>query len=224
MENLLSKVYIQVQPTLYLKNPESSDLGKRIIEESVVLIHELGFEHFTFKKLATKIQSTEASIYRYFESKIKVLLYLSNWYWSWLEYRLVFSITNITSSEEKLKRAISLLTEAVVEDGNFTHINESLLHEIIQCESLKAYLTKEVDIVNKEGAFLPYKNLVERISNIVLEIKPDYPYPHMLISTVLEGAHLQHHFAAHLPRLTDIIQGEDAVANFYQQIVFKAIQ
>lgn len=224
MQKLLSKINIQVQPNLFLKDPESSELGKKIIKGSVELIHELGFEHFTFKKLATQIQSTEASIYRYFESKTKVLLYLSNWYWSWLEYRLVFSIANIKSSEEKLKRSISLLTEAVVEDGNFSHINESILHEIVQCESLKAYLTKEVDMENKEGAFLPYKNLVERISNIVLEIKPDYPYPHMLISTVIEGAHLQRHFAAHLPRLTDVIQGTDAVADFYQQIVFKAIK
>jgi hypothetical protein len=46
----------------------------------------------------------------------------------------------------------------------------------------------------------------------------------MLISTVIEGAHMQRHFADHLPRLTDQIEGKDAVTDFYQSIVFKAIQ
>ena len=85
MESLVSNIQIQVQDSLYVKDPQSSDLGKKIIKGSIELICELGFEQFTFKKLATKISSTEASVYRYFESKNKVLLYLSNWYWSWLE-------------------------------------------------------------------------------------------------------------------------------------------
>lgn len=224
MQNLLSKIKIQVTEDLYLKNPESSALGKKIIQGSVLLINKLGFENFNFKKLALEIQSTEASIYRYFESKTKVLLYLTNWYWSWLEYRLVFSTTNISSPNERLERAIIMLTEPVVEDNNITHINESILHQIVLSESLKVYLIKDVDAENKVGAFLPYKNLVERISQIILEINPTYLYPHMLVSTVIEGAHLQRHFANHLPRLTDIIPGKDAVSEFYLETVFKAIK
>ena len=46
----------------------------------------------------------------------------------------------------------------------------------------------------------------------------------MLVSTIIEGAHLQRHFAAHLPKLTDQIKGEDAVSEFYHQIAFNAIK
>lgn len=224
MERLLSKVKIKVDDCIYLKDPESSNLGKSILKGSIELISEIGFEEFTFKKLVDKIGSTEASVYRYFENKHKVLLYLTNWYWLWMEYRLVFTTANIDSTEERLKRAINLLTQSVAEDGSFEHINERLLYQIIQSESLKVYMTKDVDAENKEGAFLPYKSLVERISQLIVKINSSYPYPHMLVSTVVEGAHIQRHFADHLPRLTNSIQGEDSVSEFYQQIVFKAIQ
>jgi AcrR family transcriptional regulator len=224
MKSLISNIQIQVQHSLYLKDPLSSELGKKIIKGSIELICELGFEQFTFKKLAVKIASTEASVYRYFESKNKVLLYLTNWYWSWLEYRLVFAITNVPSAYDQLSKAVYLLTEDGTEDGNFQHIDEGKLHKIVLSESLKSFLTKDVDSDNEGGAFAPYKNLVQRISTIILQINPDYKYPHMLVSTVVEGAHIQRHFANHLPRLTDVVEGEDAVAEFYSQIVFKAIK
>ncbi|MFT5667705.1 MAG: AcrR family transcriptional regulator [Vicingaceae bacterium] len=224
MKSLISNIQIQVQHSLYLKDPQSSELGKKIIKGSIELICELGFEQFTFKKLAVKIASTEASVYRYFESKNKVLLYLTNWYWSWLEYRLVFAITNVPSAYDQLSKAVYLLTEDGTEDGNFEHIDEGKLHKIVLSESLKSFLTKDVDSDNEGGAFAPYKNLVQRISTIILQINPDYKYPHMLVSTVVEGAHIQRHFANHLPRLTDVVEGEDAVAEFYSQIVFKAIK
>ena len=224
MKSLISNIQIQVQHSLYLKDPQSSELGKKIIKGSIELICELGFEQFTFKKLAVKIASTEASVYRYFESKNKVLLYLTNWYWSWLEYRLVFAITNVPSPYDQLAKAVYLLTEDSTEDGNFEHIDEGKLHKIVLSESLKSFLTKDVDSDNEGGAFAPYKNLVQRISTIILQINPDYKYPHMLVSTVVEGAHIQRHFTNHLPRLTDVVEGEDAVAEFYSQIVFKAIK
>ncbi|MEL6357035.1 MAG: TetR/AcrR family transcriptional regulator, partial [Bacteroidota bacterium] len=172
---------------------------------------------------ATAIKSTEASIYRYFENKHKLLLYLSCWYWGWMEYRLVFSIANIPSAEEKLRRAIRLLTEEVVEDSAYNHINEVKLGRIIISESSKAYLTREVDEENKEGAFAGYKALVARVSALILAINPDYAYPHMLVSTVMEGAHHQRFFAEHLPRLTDAKPHEDTITQFYLDMVNKAI-
>lgn len=223
MKSLLSKVSIQVNEKIYLKNPESSQLGRRIVEGSIDLIDEMGFEHFNFRKLGQAIQSTEASIYRYFENKHRLLLYLTAWYWSWTEYRLVFHLANVDSPHERLKRALDLLTEKVTEDGDFAHINEVKLNRIVISESSKAYLTREVDMENKDGAFAGYKQLVGRIAQIVLEINPEYKYPHMLISTVIEGAHLQSFFSDHLPRLTDKVEGEDSIVNFYREIVFKAI-
>lgn len=219
MQDLLSNFSIQVNEKIYLKDPDSSDLGKRIIEGSIEMIVENGLENFTFGKLAKQINSTEASIYRYFESKHKLLLYLISWYWGWLEYKLVFGIANIEDPLKRLEKAINILTETVEEDRTFSHINEVKLSQIVISESSKVYLTKDVDRENQDGVFTPYKKLVERVSQIILEINPKYKYPHMLISTVVEGAHLQRYFAEHLPRLTDQVKGEDAVVNFYTQMV-----
>lgn len=223
MEELLSKVTVQVNEKVYLKNPESSDLGKKILRNSISLIDELGFENFTFRKLAKQISSTEASIYRYFESKHKLLLYLTSWYWGWMEYRIVFSLANIKSPEKRLKRAISILTKDSNLDIDFSGVDMNKLSRIVISESSKAYLTKEVDIENKEGAFAGYKKLVARISDIILEINPNYSYPHMLLSTMIEGAHLQRYFAEHLPRLTDSVKGEDSIEVFYKEMIFKSI-
>ncbi len=124
MDNLLSSVQIQVGPKIFLKDPETSDLGRKIISGSIDVINEIGFEAFTFRKLGIAIQSPEASIYRYFENKNKLLLYLTSWYWAWMEYNLVFTIANVKSPKEKLERALSLLTShRFTEDHrNFPHI------------------------------------------------------------------------------------------------------
>ncbi len=221
---ILSKVNIQVNENIYLKNPESSDLGKNIIGGSIDLIEKIGFEAFTFRKLSHEISSTEASIYRYFESKHKLLLYLINWYWAWMEYRLVFTMANIKSPEERLQRALTLLTEDYNAEKKFNLIDTQKLFKIVIQESSKSYLIKEVDKVNQEGAFLAYKQLVGRVGDIILEINPKYKYPHMLISTVIEGAHHQRFFAEHLPRLTDVPDGEETIPNFYKNMVLRTIK
>ncbi len=223
MQDLLSKISIQVNDKVYLKDPESSDLGRKILNGGIDMIDELGFEDFTFRKLAKEIKSTEASIYRYFESKHKLLLYLTSWYWSWTEYKLVFGLTNIESPNERLKKAILLLTEEVKEDSNFSHINEIKLNKIVIAESSKAYLNKDVDEENKDGVFSGYKQIVQKVSDIIIEINSVYKFPHMLVSTIIEGSHHQRFFSEHLPKLTDKIKGEDAIVSFYTLLAFQAI-
>ena len=129
----------------FLKDPDSSELGKRIVEHSILLIDEIGFEGFTFKKLGERIGSNESSIYRYFENKHKLLVYLTSWYWGWLEYQLVFATNSIADPQEKLKQAIAIVTKTTVEDHSYRHINEVLLNKIVVNESSKSFLTKEVD-------------------------------------------------------------------------------
>ena len=51
MKDLLSALKISVPNKIYIKDPETSELGKRIVENSIVVINEIGFESFTFKKL-----------------------------------------------------------------------------------------------------------------------------------------------------------------------------
>lgn len=224
METLLSKFSLHVCESSYLKNPETSDLGLKIIIGSINMLDDLGFDQFNFRKLAKEIGSTEASIYRYFESKHKLLLYLTSWYWSWLEYRVAFGTVNMPSVIEQLKIAIKIITEKIeTEDKSFAHINEIKLNRIVVAEASKSYLTKVVDTENKEGAFADYKQLVARISDFITAYNPTYKYPQMLISTIIEGAHLQHFFADHLPKLTNTYEGENSITEFYTQLLIKSI-
>lgn len=223
MQHLTANINIQVNEKIYLKDPVSSDLGNKILVTGIDMIDEMGFEQFTFRKLGKAIGSTEASIYRYFENKHKLLLYLTSWYWGWMEYRMAFTLANVASAHTRLERAITVLTEPVEDDGDFTHMNKGKLYRIVISDASKAYLTKDVDQENRIGAFAGYKRLVQRVSDVVLEINRQYKYPHMLISTVIEGAHHQRFFAGHLPGLTDVVEGEDSVTECYKTLVFKAI-
>lgn len=223
MKDFLSHVTIKVNEHTYIKDPESSDLGKKIVSSAIIMMDDLGFDQFTFKKLALTNGTSEASIYRYFENKHKLLLYLNDWYYKWLESRVLFAIMNISDSTEKLNRAIHVITETIERDGTFEHIDEVKLQKVIYTESSKAYFTKEVDEENELGLFSSYKSLVKRIGDILLEVNPEFKYPHMLITTVIEGVHHQRFFAEHLPRLTDVHLNEDAISVFYKDLIFKTI-
>ena len=216
-------VKISISPNLYTKNPESSELGKKIVCKSIEMINDLGFEKFTFKKLGASIGSNESSIYRYFESKHTLLIYLINWYWSWIEYKLVFLNNNLASPHVRLNNAIQLFTEPVEKDDNYLFINEFLLNKIIISESVKAYYTKDIDTENEKGFYKTYKRVVERVSDTILEINPSFKFPHMLISTVIEGAHHQKYFEKHIPSLTDVEDGENSIVQFYTDLVRKSI-
>jgi AcrR family transcriptional regulator len=203
MDEILKHLKVDINHKLYLKDPESTDLGKKIVQQSIVMIHEMGFEQFTFKKLGANIGSNESSVYRYFTNKHKLLLYLTSWYWSWLEHQLVIKTLSIVDAQEKLNKAIEILTEETYEDRNFNHINEVLLNKIIISEYSKSYLTKEVDQENKEGYFSVYKRLVSRLKDLISAVDPDYSYPSSLSSMIIEGALHQHFLKEHFSVITD---------------------
>ncbi len=218
------KIHIDVEEKLYLKDPNSSVLGSGIIRHSIEMIDEMGFEAFTFKKLAMKVGATEPSIYRYFESKHKLLLYLLAWYWNWLDYKLILATGNIESAEERLRVAIRLLSQPLERDPNFEHVDEVALYRIVVSESSKVFLIKEVDKVNKEGLFIGYKRLCNRVASIVSEVNPNYRFPRALISTVVESSHDQKFFAEHLPSLTDVSDARHHdTTEFLMELVFNAI-
>jgi len=223
MINLLSNLKIAVPENIFIKDPESSDLGKRIIEHSILLIDEIGFDSFTFKKLGAVIESNESSIYRYFESKHKLLVYLSSWYWAWIEYQLVFTTQNISDAEEKLKMAIEIVARIVGQDSNFSHIDEVALSRIIINESSKSYLTIDVDAENREGYFKIYKRLVSRISQMIQQVNPNYKYPSSLASTITDGALHQHFLKDHFKSITDC-NDDVSPAEFFVQLSLNAIK
>lgn len=215
-------IRIEINDKIYVKDPESSDLGKRIIEESILMIDEMGFERFTFKKLGARIQSNESSVYRYFENKHKLLLYLASWFWGWLEYKMVFAIYGIADGTEKLKSALAILTQPVKEDAAFSHIDEVLLNKIVINEYSKSYLTKAVDKENKEGYFVIYKRLVNRLHDMIVAVNKDYPYPSSLASTILEGALHQHFLKEHFPVLTNC-DATTTPTDYFTDLVFRTL-
>lgn len=220
------QLQIKMNEALFLRNPESSELGKNILKHSVQLIYKSGFEAFTFKKLAEDIGTTEAGIYRYFENKHKLLVYLTAWYWAWLEFQISFHTNNIKDPNVKLKKIIKLLASAVKDDEQTIHINESLLHQIIISEGSKAYLTKQVGEDNKQQFFKPYKDLCAVIGNIILACSPKYKYPKSLASTIIEMAHFQNFFMNNLPALTDFgkTKEESEIIAFLNDLVLTRLK
>ncbi|MBT8257240.1 MAG: TetR/AcrR family transcriptional regulator [Bacteroidia bacterium] len=223
MINLLSNLKIQVPDKIFIKDPESSKLGKRIIEHGIMLIDEIGFDSFTFKKLGAKIGSNESSIYRYFENKHMFLLYMTSWYWAWIEYQMVFATHSIVDKDDRLIKAIEIVTREINEDVAFTHIDEVALNRIVINEYSKSYLTKEVDTENKEGFFMVYKRLVTRIKDMILAINPKYSYASTLASTIIEGALHQHFLKDHFKSITDC--GKTVTpSEFFISITMKSIK
>lgn len=217
---------IKMNPKLYLRDPEQSALGRNIIQHSIKLIHKIGFEEFTFKKLAVDMGTTEASIYRYFENKHRLLTYLVAWLWTWMEYQLVFHTNNLKDAEEKIQVAIKLLTFKLPDQFTFDHIDKSLLFQIAVTEGSKSYLTKHVTEDNKNHLFKPYKDLCARVADIFIEYNSSFKYPRSLASTLLEMAHYQLFFKHNLPSLTDFRNDKtDAgISAFLQHLVFSALK
>ncbi|MGK0365931.1 MAG: AcrR family transcriptional regulator [Saprospiraceae bacterium] len=202
MYNLI--INIKVNENLFNKDPQSSTLGKRILEHSVLMIDEIGLELFTFKKLAKEIKSTEASIYRYFENKHQLFVYLLNWYWEWLIARIELNTLNIADASTRLRIVIRVIVDAANRNSEVEFVDEEALHRIVVQEGAKGYHHKAVDADNEEGFFLAFKRLVGNIAGIIAEINPEFSYPRTLASTMIETANNNLYYAQHLPRLTDI--------------------
>jgi AcrR family transcriptional regulator len=220
------ELQIKMNPSLFLRDPEQSDLGKKIIKFSIQFIEKHGFEAFTFKKLAQEIGTTEAGVYRYFENKHKLLVYIISWYWGWLQFQIHYQTNNIEDPIIKLKKVITLLAKNVEDDITTAHVDESLLHQILIAEGSKAYLTNHVGNDNKQQFFKPYKDLCNAVGEIILECNPQYKYPHSLASTIIEMAHLQIFFMNHLPSLTDFSNSKDEseIIKFLETLVFNSIR
>jgi len=221
-------VSLRLSDRYFTRDPQHTELGSKIISNSIKMVDDLGFEQFTFKKLANEINSTEASIYRYFENKHKLLIYLIAWYWKWMEYLIDYRTNHLQDPEEKLKVALKAICDEAEFDPAFANIDETALYRIVVAESNKTYLTKQVDEDNKEGLFRGYKDLCKRIAAIAKEVNPEYPYPHALISTVLEASHQQPYFALHLPSLTEVDRNQEGLHNqvyrYVENLVFAALR
>jgi len=182
------QVKFSLNEKIFLKNPENSNTGREIVKKGIDLIYELGFENFTFKKLAHTMNTSEVTIYRYFENKHRLLLYIINWYWSFLEFLVEYKLQNVYDPKDRLKIIIQLLTQDFPETLSPLEYNKQYLNKIVIAES-KVYLVKEVNEINKNQVFKPYKDLCARLASIINAYNPSYAYPHSLNSTLIETSH-----------------------------------
>lgn len=221
-----SAIKVHVEEKFFLRDPTTTALGARIVEHGILMLDEIGYEQFTFRKLAERLGTAEPSIYRYFRSKHALLLYLTAWYWSWVEYRLMLASVNVAAPEDRLRRALIELTQPILDDIDTPHVDEAALYRVVVAESSKVYLQRDVDAENREGLFRSYKRLCQSVGRIVSEVNPAYPFPVALISTVVETSHRQRYFAEHLPSLTEVHRNDpDAkLTEFLTDLVFKAIE
>jgi len=217
---------IKLNEKLYIRNPEESELGKKILNHSILLIHELGFEKFTFKKLAKEIGTTETGVYRYFENKHRLLIYIVDWYWSWVEYQIIYETKNIIDPNVKLKKVLKRLSDPVEDDAVTLHIRENLLYEIVMMEGAKSYLTRHVQEDDKNKLFQPYKDVCARVANLILECNPNYKHPRSLASTIIEMAHSHNFYVRNLPSLIDIenFSCDSKITSFLEDMVFSTIK
>lgn len=215
----------KMNDAVYIRDPESTELGKRLIKHSINLIYNLGFEAFTFKKLAAEVGTTEATIYRYFENKHRLLLYILSWYWYYMDFLFDYKLQNVKDSKQKIKTIIHLLTHEPGADESGLNYNKKQLNDIVIAESSKVYLIKEVAEINKNEVFKPLKDLCAKIALVFMEYNNDYKYPYSLSSTLLETAHDQQFFVNNLPRLTDASSTEknNYVSTYIEDLIFKAL-
>ncbi len=224
---IMPNLTFKLNEHLYVRDPQHTQLGLRIISKSIEMIDQLGFEQFTFKKLAHEIDSTEASIYRYFENKHRLLLYLIAWYWNWLEYRIDIYTSAVADPTEKLRACLRVIAEEKKYDPAFEFVNEEALHRIVVAEFDKTYMNKGVDDFNQAGMFGGLKSICNKISDFILQINPRYQFAPSLVSTILVTANQQLFFANHLPSLTALTADADRYQKLYsflEDMAFRSIQ
>ena len=217
---------IKINPKLYLRDPNSTELSRNILKHGIIMIEQIGLEDFNFKKLAKELTTTEASIYRYFENKQYFLLYVLSWYWQWMEYLVVFKTNNIQDPLKKIDIVLDILlleTDDYIDGG--PEVDKKILHMLVIKESSKSYLNHHVQEYNQANFFKPYKELCKCIADIILEIDPDYRYSRSLTTTLLLMSRNLYFFMHNLPSLTDFSDKKDKgnTKDYLKDLVMKSI-
>jgi len=198
-------ISIDINENVYIRDPLQTVLGKKIISNAIELITEIGFEALTFKKLAQKMGSTEASIYRYFENKYKLLAYLVAWYWDFMHFMVMMDIRNLKDPKRRLKQSIATLVNSLNSILTPQYIDQVKLHRLVVENATKVYHTNEVDQLNKEGYYINYKKMVKTLSEMVREVDSEFKYPVALATNIIEQSLNNEYNIIHLPNLTDEI-------------------
>ena len=187
MNSLTNIIDVQVPENLYIKNPRESRVGKDILAHGAAMIAKCGIEAFNFLKLASECQCTEATIYRYFENKHKLLLYYLNLFWGWQEYFMVMRTHSVEEPGKRLKEVVSVLSHPEIPSNTDPAYGANIV-EIATSEGVKIHLSREVGAEITDGSMFVYYRLLKRISKFISDKKPKHKYPDTLAITIIDAA------------------------------------
>lgn len=202
----MSKYSFSLNTDLYLRDPLSSDTGKRILEKAAPLLVEMGLEAFTAKKLAEAAGLTEATVYKYFANKQKLLQYYFQLYWTWLEQQIKVFTAVEDDPKIRLLRTAKILSDMPEVAADPGMVSKETLRMLVVNEGVKAFHHAHVDADNEKKLFAPYKSITKLIANMILEVDPKEPFPFSMATTFIEMAHSLEFYKDHMPALTDFSQ------------------
>jgi len=198
------RITIKVNPKTFLRDPAETELGRKIIKHGIELLSETGFQCFNFKQLAKAMDSTEASVYRYFENKHFLLVYLTSWYWDYLDYLIMINTRNITDPKDRLRLAVKTMVEGSTEASPVDYINQKKLHKIVVEQSTKVFHNRKVEDNDKCGLFKNFTNLNNNIAALISACNADFKYPRALATNVLKLAIDHTYYAEHMCAITEV--------------------
>lgn len=197
-------IVIDINETIFIRDPLQTSLGRNIIKYSIELLDELGFEAFNFKRLAQRMESTEASVYRYFENKYKLLAYLVAWYWDYMHFMILMGLRVIDNPKDKLYHIVETLVRSINDSTAPDYIDLGKLHHLVVENASRVYHNKQVDDLKKEGFYTNLQKLVKTISDIILEADAEFKYPKALATTVVDMCLNSEYNIEHFSHLTDV--------------------
>lgn len=197
-------ISIAVSPETYLRNPLQTELGRNIIKHGIDLLSEKGFQCFNFKHLACEMKSTEASVYRYFENKQMLLVYLTSWYWEYMDYLIMLNSRNIEDPKKRLKIAIRTIVNVASQEHPVDYIDLKKLHRIVVEQSTKVTHSKKLMNCNKSSLFSNFENLNNNLSEMITSCDPEFKYPSAMATNLLKMATDHTYYAEHICSVTEI--------------------
>lgn len=196
------KVELSLPNGLFVKDPQSSELGKTLIYKAAQMIGDTGIEAFTLLKLAKNIGCTEATVYRYFTGKQQLLYYLMNLYWGYVLFGIEYHIKGEHSDNKRLNKAIDLLLCPNIDDFSSPGTGE-LLSAVAISEGIRIHLRPEVSKEIEEGKLKYYVSLVELFEELIQKAHPAYSYSRSLAGTLIDASLQQIFYQIHNTPLTD---------------------
>ncbi len=187
---MITQLRLEVPAELFIKDPFSSELGAKIVEAAIQLINKIGYEDFTFKKLALSCKTTEATIYRYFHSKQQLLAYLCALYWSYTTLIIELEGEKLNSNSKKqLGSLLQILSNNVeLKSLSNTLLIEELFRLVIKQWPKVNHLDGEQNTYLND-AVNAYKKVTQLFANVLHTIQPKLRYSLVYADTIVMAIH-----------------------------------